>query len=156
MITSLLDYFEQELFLPELKSTRRDDALREMVDLLVEHRRVRDGQILLEMLRQREELGSTGIGRGVAVPHGRSLAVGRLTLVVGRSQAGIEFDSMDGKPVHLIFLTVAPPQDRANLYLPVLGKIVELVKSARTRKKLLAAPGYTEFTAILGEVTDDE
>jgi PTS system nitrogen regulatory IIA component len=156
VITSLLDYFEQELFLPELKSTRRDDALREMVDLLVEHRRVRDGQILLEMLRQREELGSTGIGRGVAVPHGRSLAVGRLTLVVARSQAGIEFDSMDGKPVHLIFLTVAPPQDRANLYLPVLGKIVELVKSARTRKKLLAAPGYTEFTAILSEVDDDE
>jgi PTS system nitrogen regulatory IIA component len=156
VITSLLDYFEEELFLPELKSTRRDEALAEMVALLVEHRRVRDGQILLEMLKQREELGSTGIGRGVAVPHGRSLAVGRLTLVVARSQAGIEFDSMDGKPVHLVFLTVAPPQDRANLYLPVLGKIVELVKSARTRKKLLAAPAFKEFTDILGEVDDDE
>lgn len=156
MITSLLDYFEEELFLPELKSTRRDDALRELVGLLVEHRRVRDGEILLEMLKQREDLGSTGIGRGVAVPHGRSLAVGRLTLVVGRSTEGIDFDAMDGKPVHLVFLTVAPPQDRANLYLPVLGKIVELVKSARTRKKLLAAPGFKEFTAILSEVDEDE
>lgn len=156
VIVSMQDFFEEELFIPELKSTRRDGALRELVDCLVAAQRVRDGEILLQMLAQRETLGSTGIGRGVAVPHGRSLAISRLTLVVGRSNAGIEYEAMDGKPVHLIFLTVAPPQERSNLYLPVLGKIVETVKSARTRKKLLAAPGFAEFMAVMSEATDDE
>ena len=156
VITNLIEFFEEDLFIPELRATDRVGALREMVDLLIARHRARDGEILLELLRQREELGSTGIGRGVAVPHGRSLAISKLTLVVARSTAGIDFGSMDGKPVHLVFLTVAPPQERANLYLPVLGKIVELVKSARNRKKLLAAAGFAEFSAILTEVDDDE
>jgi len=63
---------------------------------------------------------------------------------------------MDSKPVHLIFLTAAPPQERANLYLPLLGKIVELVKSARVRKKLLSARDFAAFAAIMIEVDDDE
>jgi PTS system nitrogen regulatory IIA component len=151
----LPDFFESQHFIPELSATDRESALREMVAVLASSQ-VRDSEILLEMLRQREQLGSTGIGRGVAVPHGRSLAIPRLMVIVGRSAAGIDFDAMDGKPVHLIFLTVAPPQDRANLYLPVLGKIVELVKSARTRKKLLAAPDFAAFMAIMNEATDDD
>ena len=151
----LPDFFEADHFISELSATDRDGALRELVAVLSAGRQVKDGEILLEMLRQRELLGSTGIGRGVAVPHGRSLAISRMMVVVARSTAGIDFDSMDGKPVHLVFLTVAPPQDRANLYLPVLGKIVELVKSARTRKRLLAAPGFDEFMAVMNEADDD-
>jgi PTS system nitrogen regulatory IIA component len=107
------------------------------------------------MLEQREKLGSTGIGRGVAVPHGRSLAMTRLAVVFGRSEAGVEFDSLDGKPVHLFFLTVAPPQDRSNLYLPVLGKIVETVKSARQRRRLLSAKDFEEVSEILEEADQD-
>lgn len=156
VIVSLQDFFEEELFVSELHSTGRAGALREMVDCLVKAHRVRDGEILLQMLDQRETLGTTGIGRGVAVPHGRSLAISRLTLVVARSSAGIEYEAMDGKPVHLIFLTVAPPQERSNLYLPVLGKIVEIVKSARMRKKLLAAPAYADFMTVISEAADDE
>ncbi|HEX7880025.1 MAG TPA: PTS sugar transporter subunit IIA [Candidatus Eisenbacteria bacterium] len=156
MLIRLPDFLESSHFIPELTASDRDGALREMVGVLAAASQVRDGEILLEMLRQREQFGSTGIGRGVAVPHGRSLAIARLMVIVGRSTAGIDFDSMDGKPVHLIFLTVAPPQDRANLYLPVLGKIVEAVKSARIRKKLLAAPDFTAFMAVMAEADDDE
>jgi mannitol/fructose-specific phosphotransferase system IIA component (Ntr-type) len=90
----------------------------------------------------------------VAVPHGRTLAITRLTVVFGRVPAGVEFDAMDGKPVELVFLTVAPPQERNNLYLPVLGKIVETVKSAKTRRRLLAAASFDEVAEILEE-TDD-
>ena len=155
VIVSLLDFFEEELFIPELKATTKDAALAEMVNRLTSTGRIKDDGILLEMLHQRESLGSTGIGRGVAVPHGRSLAIGRLTIVLGRSTAGIDFDAMDGKPVHLVFLTVAPPQERSNLYLPVLGKIVEVVKSARIRKMLLNAADFKQLAAIISEVDED-
>lgn len=155
MTISLLDFFEETLFIPELKATSRDAALQEMVSCLTSADRIKDGDILLDMLRQREVLGSTGIGRGVAVPHGRSLAIGRLTVIFARSAAGIEYDAMDGKPVHLVFLTVAPPQERSNLYLPVLGKIVEMVKSARVRKQLLAAADFAEISTIISEVDED-
>jgi nitrogen PTS system EIIA component len=155
VIVSLLDFFEEELFIPELKARTKDAALQEMVKRLTSTGRIKDDGILLEMLHQRESLGSTGIGRGVAVPHGRSLAIGRLTIILGRSAEGIDFEAMDGKPVHLVFLTVAPPQERSNLYLPVLGKIVEVVKSARIRKLLLNAEDFKQVAGIISEVDED-
>jgi len=155
VIVNLRDFFEDNLFIPELKAKTKQEALSEMVTCLVETGRIRDGEILLEMLNQREKLGSTGIGRGIAVPHGRTLAIGRLTILLARSAEGIDFEAMDGKPVHLIFLTVAPPQDRSNLYLPVLGKIVELIKSSRVRKRLMAAETFDEISGIILEVDED-
>lgn len=155
MTISLLDFFEEDLFIPQLKATTKAEALKELAEKLTGAARIKDGEILERMLHQREQLGSTGIGRGVAVPHGRSLAIERLTVVFGRSEAGIEYDAMDGKPVHLIFLTVAPPQERSNLYLPVLGKIVEMVKSARVRKQLLSAATFAEISGIISEVDEN-
>lgn len=151
MTVRLSEFFEQDLFIPELKSTDKAGALKELVDALVENNRIQRGDMLLDMLQQREKLGSTGIGRGVAVPHGRTLAIKRLTVVFARSSKGVDFESMDGKAVDLLFLTVAPPQDRSNLYLPVLGKIVEMVKSAKTRKRLMQSAGFDEVTEILEE-----
>jgi mannitol/fructose-specific phosphotransferase system IIA component (Ntr-type) len=151
----LSEFFEEDLFIPALASTEKNAVLRELADALVRSQRIREGEILFQMLEQREKLGSTGIGRGVAVPHGRSLAMTRLAVVFGRSEAGVEFDALDGKPVHLFFLTVAPPQDRSNLYLPVLGKIVETVKSARNRRRLLSAKDFDEVSEILEEADQD-
>jgi mannitol/fructose-specific phosphotransferase system IIA component (Ntr-type) len=151
----LSEFFEEDLFIPALASTDKTGVLRELVDALMRSQRIREGDILFEMLEQREKLGSTGIGRGVAVPHGRSLAMTRLAVVFGRSEAGVEFGALDGKPVHLFFLTVAPPQDRSNLYLPVLGKIVETVKSARQRRRLLSAKDFDEVSEILEEADTD-
>jgi nitrogen PTS system EIIA component len=151
----LSEFFEEDLFIPALASTDKTGVLRELVGALVRSQRIREGDILFQMLEQREKLGSTGIGRGVAVPHGRSLAMTRLAVVFGRSEPGVEFDALDGKPVHLFFLTVAPPQDRSNLYLPVLGKIVETVKSARQRRRLLSAKDFDEVSEILEEADQD-
>jgi mannitol/fructose-specific phosphotransferase system IIA component (Ntr-type) len=150
----LSEFFEEDLFIPQLVSRDKDGALREMVETLVRAQRIKEGDLLLAMLRQREQLGSTGIGRGVAVPHGRTLAMNRLAVVFGRSEGGIEFEAMDEKPVHLVFLTVAPPQERTNLYLPVLGKIVEMVKSAKNRRRLLSAKDFDEVTEILEEADE--
>lgn len=152
---SLRDFLQEALFIPELKGRTKSEALGEMVDRLSAEGHIREGAILKQMLLQREQLGSTGIGRGVAVPHGRSLAIGKLTVVFGRSAAGIDYEAMDGKPVYLVFLTVAPPQERSNLYLPVLGKIVETVKSARVRKQLLAAADFAAISNLLAELDDD-
>lgn len=154
MTIQLSEFFEEDLFIPELASRDKEGALKEMVDALVKAQRITEGDILLQMLRQREHLGSTGIGRGVAVPHGRTLAITRLAVVFARSAEGIDFDAMDGKPVHLIFLTVAPPQERSNLYLPVLGKIVEMVKSAKNRRRLQGAKDFDEIAEVLEEADD--
>ena len=75
------------------------------------------------MLKRRENLGSTGIGQGFAIPHCRSLVVNRLRLAYGRKVNGIEFNAIDGAPVYNLFLIVAPPLEVSNQYLPVLGKI---------------------------------
>ena len=155
MTIRLSEFFEEDLFIPALASTDKTGVLRELVEALTRSQRIREGEILFQMLEQREKLGSTGIGRGVAVPHGRSLAMTRLAVVFGRSEPGVEFDALDGKPVHLFFLTVAPPQDRSNLYLPVLGKIVETVKSARQRRRLLSAKDFEEVSEILEEEDQD-
>ena len=155
MTIRLSEFFEEDLFVPALSARDKEGALRELVNTLVRAHRIREGDILLEMLLQRESLGSTGIGRGVAVPHGRTLAMNRLAVVFGRSEAGVDFDAMDEKPVQLFFLTVAPPQDRSNLYLPVLGKIVETVKSAKNRRRLLTAAGFDEVSEILEEADHD-
>ena len=154
MTIQLSEFFEEDLFIPELSAKDKDGALKEMVECLVQAKRIQEGEILLQMLRQREHLGSTGIGRGVAVPHGRTLAMTRLAVVFARSEAGIEFEAMDEKPVHLVFLTVAPPQERTNLYLPVLGKIVEMVKGAKNRRRLLGAKDFDEVAEVLEEADD--
>mgnify|MGYP002624649921 CR=1 FL=1 len=154
MIIRLGELLEEDLFIPELKARDKEAALSEMVEALVRAQRIKEGGILLQALLQREHLGSTGIGRGVAVPHGRTLAVTRLGVVFARSSEGIAFDAVDDKPVHLLFLTVAPPQERANLYLPVLGKIVQIVKSAKSRRQLLAAADFDEVAEIIEEADD--
>lgn len=119
-----------------------------MVERLFENGRIKDRALVLEMLTRRESLGSTGIGRGIAIPHGRSLAAPELSIVFARSRKGIGFDALDKKPVHLFFLIVAPPHDRSNIYLPVLGKIVEKVKEARIRSKLMKVEEFEELKKV--------
>ncbi|MEO0053215.1 MAG: PTS sugar transporter subunit IIA, partial [candidate division WOR-3 bacterium] len=104
----------------ELKSKRKPEVLRELVLMI---RSGDTAEQLLQTLQKREELGSTGIGRGIAIPHGRSLLLDKLEIAVGRSTKGVEFDAIDKKPVHLFFLVMAPPQDPGNQYLITLGRI---------------------------------
>ena len=151
-ISDLVGYFSPDLFVAKLKYKTKDKCLEQLTALFVESKYIRNGEIVLEMLHQREKLGSTGIGKGIAIPHGRTTAAMDVRIAFGKSESGIEFDARDKKPVHLVFLVLAPPQDPENKYLPVLGKLVEFVHTVKNRNKLLKAETYDEFiAAIKGE-----
>lgn len=145
----LAEFFHESLCVLDLKATDKRGALTEMVSCVIERLRFKDKDLLLDMLINRESLGSTAIGKGVAFPHGRSLAIQELTVLFARSVKGIDFDALDGKPTHLFFLIIAPPQDRESLYLQVLGHLVELIKSSTLRKKLMEVSTFSELQETL-------
>ncbi len=145
----LASYFKPSLCIFDLKAANKRDALAEMVEAVCSDRDIRDRGLILEMLLNRESLGSTAIGKGVAFPHGRTLAVRELSIVFARSAAGIDFDSTDKKPTHVFFLIIAPPQDRDNLYLQVLGRVVDLIKDDASRDRIATAQGFDELKDII-------
>jgi mannitol/fructose-specific phosphotransferase system IIA component (Ntr-type) len=104
-----------------------------------------------QLLERREALGSTGIGRGIAVPHGRTSAVARLRVAFGRHVSGLDFGAIDNAPVHHFFVLVAPPVETANEYLPVLGRIARLAKEPDIPELLRAASTPEDFLRILEE-----
>ena len=145
----LVSYFHSDLFIPDLKAGNKLGVINEMVAHLVNAGRIRDSKIVLEALKTREKLGSTGIGKGIAVPHSRSTVTSSLTLLMARSIEGVEYESIDAKPVHLLFMILAPHQEKTSEYLPLLGKLVEVTKDATLRKKLLKAPDMAGVVEIL-------
>ena len=148
----LTQYFSESLFVPELSAKTKEESFDELAQLFVASKKIRNKEIVLEMLRKRETLGSTGIGKGVAIPHGRTTAAIDVQIAFGRSEAGIEFDAIDKKPVKLIFVVIAPPHDENNRYLPVLGKLVEILHDAAKRRKFMKVTSFEEFLqAIEGE-----
>lgn len=147
----LLAYFSEERFIKSLSARSKDGVLSEMSKVLSEDEDIRDPSLLLEMIRRRESLGSTGIGNGVAVPHGRSTAATRTKVVFARSKRGIEFDAPDDKSCQLFFLIVAPYEDHKQEYLPLLGKIVETVNNPGIREKLLEVATFVEFQQVIRE-----
>ncbi len=152
-VEDLLSFFDSKLCIFSLQARTKEEVIDEIVDLIAPDPDSHNRQIILEMLRNREALGSTAVGRGIAFPHGRSLAVTRLMAIFARSTQGVPFDALDGEPTHLFFALLAPPQDRANQYLPALGKIIELVRDDTIRDKLMQVSSFEEFTAIVREGT---
>jgi len=147
--SDLIHLFNENLFIPELKATNKEEVLEELLDLFINDHIIRNKQIVMEMLHQREKLGSTGIGKGVAIPHGRTTAAYEVVIAFGKSKKGIEFDAVDGKPVNLFFMIIAPPNDDENQYLPALGSLVTILKNNKNRKILQKITTYSELTSIL-------
>lgn len=144
-------YFKERLCIFDLKANNKRDALAEMVDLVCQHHDLKDRDIILEMLLNRESLGSTAIGKGVAFPHGRTLAIQELSVLFAKSKKGVDFEAVDKKPTHLFFLIIAPPQDRDNLYLQILGQMVDLIKNEEKRARFVEAESFGDVTAILSQ-----
>lgn len=138
----LAEFFQESLCIFDLESTDKRGVLAEMVGCISRESHLKDKDLVQEMLLNREALGSTAIGKGVAFPHGRSLAVQELMILFARSGGGVDFDALDKKPTHLFFLIIAPPQDKENLYLQVLGALVELIKTSAVRKQLAEATDF--------------
>ena len=148
-IKNLVDHFDRNLFIADMKAQTKAEVLEELLDLFVLGKFVKKKNIVLEMLNQREKLGSTGIGKGVAVPHGRTTATGDVIIGFGRSKSGINFDAIDKKPVYLFFMVIAPPKDEGNVYLPVLGSLVTILKNSKKREKLLSIESFDELISII-------
>ena len=132
-----------------LPAATKDEVLGELVALLRLDAAAND--TLLRMLQRRETLGSTGVGRGIAIPHCRSTVVSRLRLAYGHHGAGLEYQAIDGQPVHDFFLIVAPPLEVSNQYLPVLGKIAQLAKEPDVPDRLAQLTSADDFFRLLGE-----
>lgn len=144
----------RDLFTPEsvslsLDGGSKDDVLLELVGLLRLDDRA--GASLHRMLRRRESHGSTGVGRGVAIPHARSLAVQRVRLAYGRHERGVGYDAIDARPVRHLFLIVAPPVELSSQYLPVLGRIAQFVKEPDVIERLDRITRPEDFFALLEE-----
>ena len=150
-IDELIQHMSPELFLPNLKARTKNEALEELTNAAIAGSEIKDRETVLEMLRNREALGSTALDKGIAFPHGRTLAVKELTILVARSMKGVDFDSEDGKPTHLFFLLLAPPQDVGNYYLQALGKIAELVRVDSVCNALMKVKNFDELTQLLKE-----
>jgi PTS system nitrogen regulatory IIA component len=145
----LREFFSEDAIQLNLQGTTKDEILKELIALLKLDEKS-DG-MLFKMLKRRENLGSTGIGRGIAIPHCRSLVVNRLRVAFGRKLSGVDFKAIDEKAVNFFFLIVAPPLEVSNQYLPVLGKIAQFSKEADVPQRLLTITEPKQFLALLEE-----
>ncbi len=131
-----------------LSARNKDEALAELINTIIEGGIKLKHSSIIEILKQRENLGSTGIGDGVAIPHGKIPELDEIIVAFGRSMEGIPFDSLDGKPVHLFFLLLAP-ENSSGQHLKILAKISKMLKDVDFRKKLLKAKSQSDLYKII-------
>jgi len=145
----LKEFFSPDAVTLALNGPEKDDILKELIALLKLDEKSEG--MLYKMLKRRENLGSTGIGRGIAIPHCRSLVVNRLRVAFGRREEGVDFKAIDDKPVYNFFLIVAPPLEVSNQYLPVLGKIAQFAKEPDVPDRLGSLSDPQQFLDLLDE-----
>jgi len=146
----ILDYLKEEWIVADLQGTDKSSVLRELASVLVKPCQVGSLEDLLQVLLEREKLESTGIGDGIAIPHGRLKKLKEFYISFGRSVKGIDFDSIDGKPSHLFFLVMAPENSAVN-NLNLLGRIVTLLKDPSFRKQLMEGHSQEELFRSISE-----
>lgn len=132
----------------EMQATDKNSALVELTDAIVSSADGLDRDDVLRVLNERERLGSTGIGDGVAIPHGKLKNIDNLLLSFGCSKSGVDFDSMDGKPAHLFFLLLAP-EESVGVHLKTLARISKLLKNPGVRSALMSAADADELFRII-------
>lgn len=136
MIMNITDLLQKEFIIEELKSKSKKEVLYELSEAFLRGNSTIDCDAMVEVLLEREKLGSTGIGDGIAIPHGKLPGLENLIVSFGRSKTGIDFDSLDGKPVHIFFLLMAP-ENSAGQHLKALAKISRMLKEEEFRKNLM-------------------
>jgi nitrogen PTS system EIIA component len=150
----LSEIFTEAHIIPELKAKNKQAVLEELVDALSKHESSLDKGTLVRVLIDRERLGSTGIGEGVAIPHGKIGGINHPIISFGRSRQGLDFDSVDGQRAHLFFLLIAP-ENSAGIHLKVLARIAKILKSSVFRKRLMEAKSSGDIYRTIVD-TDEE
>ncbi len=146
----ITDFLRDKAISVDLTATDKEGVIRELVRLLVKSGEIKasDEEKLIPVLLAREALGSTGIGQGVGIPHGKSNTVRQLVGAFGLSRRGVNFDSLDGESVHIFFLLVAP-EDSAGPHLKALARISRLLKDRFFRESLKEAKDEKQVVRII-------
>lgn len=150
---ALADHLCEESVCMNVKAGERDEALRELLENLAEHSKLPQDQVepSLEALLAREKLGSTALGKGVAVPHARVEELGETLVAFGYSEEGIEFDALDGQPVQYFFLIIAPEEEHEE-YVALMGRISQLVRDHDFRRFLEAARRREDVVELVSDM----
>jgi mannitol/fructose-specific phosphotransferase system IIA component (Ntr-type) len=148
---ALPSVLDSSLYIPELRSRRKDSVLSEMVARAHECGVLRHPEGLRELLLLRERLGPSGIGKGVAVPHARSLSVVEPRLVVARSHRGVDWGASDDHPVTLVFLALSPAEASEAMHHRLVAGAIGVARYQRNRARLLEAKSFDAVTAVLRE-----
>lgn len=133
-----------------LKSSIKYDVLKELVKILKDSGKIKDSKTALSDIIKREDLASTGLGEGIAVPHAKTAAVKNLTIAVGLSPKGIDFDSLDNEPSHIFFLLLAPP-DQTGPHLLALTNIAQMSKNKEFCREILFAKSSAEVVELFNK-----
>jgi PTS system nitrogen regulatory IIA component len=144
----IAEFLSQQAVLSELAARAKQDALRELASALVRSAPSVKPEKMLEVLNEREKLGSTGIGEGVAIPHGKLAGLPKLVAAFGISRAGLDFEAIDGKPSRLFFALVAP-ENSAGIHLKALARISRLFKNAGFRGAILEAKDAEQIYQLI-------
>jgi PTS system nitrogen regulatory IIA component len=144
------DLLQDDVIIAELEATGKEEVLHEFSRLLKAKGRIEDEEELVRVLRERESLGSTGIGDGVAIPHAKLRSLPEMIVAFGRSSRGVNFLSLDAKPVHLFFLLLSP-DDKPGEHLKALARISRLLKNPVLREDLKRVSGSEELRRLICE-----
>lgn len=148
--SKILDFLDPTAVVIDLAATSKKGVLNELVAPLARAGKVKDSNTTVDVLLEREKLGSTGIGQGIAIPHAKTDQAKEVAVSFGLSRRGIPFDSLDGEPVYIFFLLVAPP-DAAGIHLKTLARISRLLKDKFFRQALRDTKESAEVLKIIRE-----
>ena len=143
----ILDILKKEAIIADLNATDKKGVLEELMAPVAESSGV-NCEEMVRVLLERERLGSTGIGGGIAIPHGKSKSLETLLMGFGRSRKGVDFDAMDGKPAYLFFLLLAP-EDSTDVHLKMLARISRLLKNSVFKERLMNADDWRELYNVI-------
>ena len=151
----LLDFLIADATVEDLKAQEKEGAVKELVEKLVEAGQLtkRAASAVTKAIMEREALGSTGIGRGIAVPHAKHTAVKRVIGILGRSKTGVNFAAIDGEPVYLVFLLISPP-DQPGAHLKALEHISVVLRDENFSRFLRRARDKAELLSLLAEADE--
>ena len=149
----ICEVLDKEAILAELKARNKKGILEELVVPVAEIAGVQQ-EDLVKVLLERERLGSTGIGGGIGIPHGKMKDLDSLVLGFGLSRRGVDFESLDGKPAHIFFLLVTP-ENSTGLHLKLLARISRILKNEHFKDRLLGASDRDEILSIIKEEDEE-
>ncbi|MBU3217472.1 PTS sugar transporter subunit IIA [Clostridium estertheticum] len=144
----LAKVIKKETIKLEMEATTKDEALRELVELLFENNKISDKEAFLEDVLYRESLGTTGIGNYIAIPHGKSKFVNKTSLALGRTKQDIEWETLDGLPVRFIILFAVTDEDKTSVHVKLLAKVASTLGDDDACAKLLVAKTNEEILNI--------